>query len=214
VSVPTLDAAPVILKNVYVTGSEHNGIVLDWPKSTRISDVKYMFLSRSGHSLEDVTIEKSKDNGMYVFPGVRVVSSNCTFSDNGDAGAFFQGAEDEDKEKEEALRKRLKSYTPSVIHESTLRNNNGFGVESEENGLVELTGPFDFGKNKKGDMNKHVVSPAKSGLVLLLWFLKLSLRQVVMGTILAWPQKQVPSLQTVVQDRRRENKFMLTPLQK
>lgn len=45
--------------------------------------------------------------------------------------------------------------------ESTVRNNAGFGVESEELGLVKITGHTELVLNKKGDMNKHVVSPAK-----------------------------------------------------
>lgn len=156
-----LDSAPVLLRGVTVNESKNRGIVFDWPESTPISSSDYFSLSREGHRLESVKVKKCKDNGVYVLPGVRIICTDCTFSQNGDAGVFFEGADyEEDKDKEETRRERVKACDISVIHESSIQKNTGYGVESEDPGLVQLTGQIKFGGNKKGDMF-NVANPAK-----------------------------------------------------
>lgn len=146
-----LDSAPTQLKNVMVSASHHDGIVCDWPESTPITDTEYNSLSLQGHLLDNVKITGNKDNGLYVKPGVRVVCTDCEFSRNGDAGAFFEGPEDDNQAKQESREERAAKCAISIIQDTVVHRNNGHGVECEEDGLLQLKSRNDFDRNKKGD---------------------------------------------------------------
>ena len=159
-----LDSAPARLTNVEVTQCGR-GIVCDWPTTYPLGDDEYFGLSHQGHLLNAVSVTESGENGIHVYPGVRVVVKECGFKDNGDCGVYFEGYIDEhDEENQEVRRKRSENCDQSVVQDSEMMGNKGYGVEAESNGLVVLMGENEFSDNVKGDC-ENVAAPGKRARV-------------------------------------------------
>lgn len=159
-----LDSAPARLKNVEVIQCRR-GIVCDWPTTHTLGNDEYFGLSRSGHLLNGVSVRESKEHGIYVYPGVRIVVMECDFKDNGDSGVYFEEyTVEDDEEKQEVRRKRSENCDQSVVQDSEMVSNKGYGVEAEGNGLVVLVGQNEISDNVEGDCD-GVAAPGKRARV-------------------------------------------------
>ena len=144
-----LDCAPASLKEVEVVEC-CRGVVSDWPMKYSLQNDEYFSLSHQGHLFDNVKVSDSEESGLHVYPGTRVVANECSFLNNGDAGAFFEGHEADDEEEQERRRARAEACDQSLIRDSDMSGNAGYGVEAESIGLVMLVGENKIENNTKG----------------------------------------------------------------